>query len=175
MAAGKAGRHAVNDSDCGEEAMDATATKIRPVVKALVTGRATHPSRLISKRAVYRTDLGAAYAADALQVLAALPDHSVSAVITSPPYALHFKKEYGNVDKRNYVQWMLPYAREIKRVLKEDGSFVLNIGGSYDAGAPTRSLYHFKLLVALVDELGFYLAQGCFWHNPAKLPHLPNG
>ncbi len=65
---------------------------------------------------------------------------------------------------------MLPFAREMKRVLKKDGSFVLNIGGSYDAGSPTRSLYHFKLLIALVEEVGFYLAQECFWHNPAKLP-----
>jgi site-specific DNA-methyltransferase (cytosine-N4-specific) len=68
------------------------------------------------------------------------------------------------------VQWRLPFAREIKRVLKNDGSFILNIGGSYEAGSPTRSLYHFKLLVALVEELGFHLAQECFWHNPAKLP-----
>jgi DNA modification methylase len=67
-------------------------------------------------------------------VLRGLPDESVNVVITSPPYALHFKKEYGNVDKQSYVQWMLPFAREIKRVLKKDGSFILNIGGSYDAG-----------------------------------------
>src|SRR6266851_10279575 len=89
----------------------------------------------------YHTDMGAAYLEDALNVLRALPDSSVNAIITSPPYALHFKKEYGNVNKQNYVQWMLPFAREIKRVLKKDGSFVLNMGGSYDAGAPARSLY----------------------------------
>ena len=58
----------------------------------------------------------------------------------------------------------------LERVLKEDGSFVLNIGGSYNQGSPTRSLYHFKLLIALCDELGFHLAQECFWYNPAKLP-----
>jgi DNA modification methylase len=47
---------------------------------------------------------------------------------------------------------------------------VLNIGGSYNAGSPTRSIYHFKLLVALCDQLKFHLAQECFWYNPAKLP-----
>lgn len=31
-------------------------------------------------------------------------------------------------------------------------------------------MYHFKLLIALVDEIGFHLAQECFWHNPAKMP-----
>lgn len=149
----------------------ATAAKIQPVTRSLLTGGLDHPASLAAGfRPVYRTDLGAAYAADSLELMRALPDASVAAVVTSPPYALHFKKEYGNVDKHDYVRWMLPFAREIKRVLRPDGSFVLNIGGSYEAGAPTRSLYHFKLLVALVEEVGFYLAQECFWHNPAKLP-----
>jgi len=119
---------------------------------------------------VYTTEAGAAYLADALEVLRALPDGSVDAVITSPPYALHFKKEYGNADKADYIAWMLPFAQEIRRVLKDEGSFVLNIGGSYNKGAPTRSLYHFKLLIALVEEVGYHLAQECFWYNPAKMP-----
>jgi DNA modification methylase len=118
----------------------------------------------------YRTARGAAYTADARSLLAALPDESVNLVVTSPPYALHFKKEYGNVEKGGYVAWFLPFAREIFRVLKKDGSFVLNIGGSFNPSFPTRSLYHFKLLVALVEEIGFHLAQECFWYNPAKLP-----
>jgi len=118
----------------------------------------------------YRTDFGAAYLADALSILGALPDSSVNAVVTSPPYALHFKKEYGNADKVDYVNWFLPFAKEIFRVLRDDGSFVLNIGGSYNQGTPTRSLYHFKLFLALVEEVGFHLAQECFWFNPAKMP-----
>ncbi len=64
----------------------------------------------------------------------------------------------------------LPFAKEIFRVLKDDGSFVLNIGGSYNKGSPTRSIYHYKLLIALVEEIGFHLAQECFWYNPAKMP-----
>lgn len=118
----------------------------------------------------YRTEGGAAYLADSLDVLKRLPDASVGLVMTSPPYALHFKKEYGNANQADYVAWMLPFAREIRRVLKDDGSFVLNIGGSYNPGTPTRSLYHFKLILALVEEIGFHLAQECFWLNPAKMP-----
>lgn len=130
-----------------------------------------HPARLVDGfEPTYQTQMGAAYSADALGFLRDLPTGSVNLVVTSPPYALHFKKEYGNVDKRDYVQWMLPFAKEIKRVLADDGSFVLNIGGSYNQGSPTRSLYHFKLLIALCDDLGFHLAQECFWYNPAKLP-----
>lgn len=121
-------------------------------------------------RPMYETDLGAAYLADSECVLEAMPDASVNLVFTSPPYALHFKKAYGNVDKADYVEWFLRFARHIRRVLTADGSFVLNIGGSYNPGAPTRSIYHFKLLVALVEEVGFHLAQECFWYNPAKMP-----
>lgn len=156
--------------EVGADGLMGVVAKIRPVPRSLFSDATRHPARLLAMPPIYKTELGAAYAGDALNVLKALPDRSINAVITSPPYALHFKKEYGNVDKQSYVQWMLPFAREIKRVLKDDGSFVLNIGGSYDAGSPTRSLYHFKLLVALVEEIGFYLAQECFWHNPAKLP-----
>ena len=130
-----------------------------------------HPGNLISGLApIYTTSSGGAYCGDALAALKLLPPACVDLVVTSPPYALHFKKEYGNVDKSDYVAWMLPIAREIKRVLKDDGSFVLNIGGSYNPGSPTRSLYHFRLLIALCDELGFHLAQECFWYNPARLP-----
>lgn len=118
----------------------------------------------------YRTSLGAALVGDSLDLFKALPDNSVNLVVTSPPYALHFKKKYGNADKQDYVEWFLPFAREIKRVLRPDGSFVLNIGGSYNKGHPTKSLYQFHLLIALVEQVGFHLAQDCFWYNPAKMP-----
>jgi DNA modification methylase len=130
-----------------------------------------HPARLLhANQPFYETTAGAAYLGDSLELLKALPAASVNLVFTSPPYALHFKKEYGNVSKADYVEWFLGFAREIHRVLRDDGSFVLNIGGSYNKGAPTRSLYHFKLMIALVEELKFHLAQECFWYNPAKMP-----
>jgi len=129
-----------------------------------------HPSRLLKTAAAFKTEFGAMYQGDGAALLASLPDQSIDLVVTSPPYALHFKKEYGNVDKAEYVEWFRPFATEIARVLKPEGSFVLNIGGSYHKGAPTRSLYHFRLLLMLCDEIGFHLAQECFWYNPAKLP-----
>ena len=120
--------------------------------------------------AYYRTAFGAACLTDSLEALRGLPSNSVNLIVTSPPYALHFKKAYGNVPKDEYVQWFMGFAREMYRVLSEDGSFVLNIGGSYNKGTPTRSIYHYKLMVALVEEIGFHLAQECFWYNPAKMP-----
>jgi DNA modification methylase len=118
----------------------------------------------------YSTDMGAAWLGDSKELLKDIPDRSVNLVFTSPPYALHFKKAYGNVDKHEYVEWFLEFAREIYRILPDDGSFVLNIGGSYNPKVPTRSLYHYRLLIALVDQIGFHLCQECFWYNPAKMP-----
>ena len=134
------------------------------------TSPITHPSSLITQAPYFSSRYGSAYLGDSLELLRALPPGSVNLVVTSPPYALHFKKAYGNETKDRYVEWFLPFAREIFRVLPDDGSFVLNIGGSYNKGTPTRSLYHFKLLIALVEEIGFHLAQECFWYNPAKMP-----
>lgn len=130
----------------------------------------SHPSHLLKKPPYFASDYGAAYLGDSLELLGELPAHSVNLVVTSPPYALHFKKAYGNKDKKEYVKWFLPFAKEVHRILTEDGSFVLNIGGSYNQGTPTRSIYHFKLLIALIEEIGFHLAQECFWYNPAKMP-----
>src|SRR5579862_5668211 len=53
-----------------------------------------HPSSLLSSSPYYVTKLGAAYLGDSLGFLQALPDASVNLAVTSPPYALHFKKEY---------------------------------------------------------------------------------
>jgi DNA modification methylase len=119
---------------------------------------------------IYRTDLGALFCADSLEFMRLMPDDSVDLILTSPPYALHFKKEYGNANQQDYVAWFLPFAREIKRVMKPSGSFVLNVGGAWKPGLPVRSLYHYRLLLALADETGFDLAQEFFWFNPAKMP-----
>jgi site-specific DNA-methyltransferase (cytosine-N4-specific) len=131
---------------------------------------AGHPAKLLQNTPYFITDRGAAYLGDSLELLRPLPSGKINLVLTSPPYALHFKKEYGNKTKAEYIRWFLPFALEIHRILCDDGSFVLNIGGSYNPGTPTRSIYHFKLLIALVEEIHFHLAQECFWYNPAKMP-----
>lgn len=118
----------------------------------------------------YSTGRGAAYLGDSLTLMHDLPDDSVNLVVTSPPFALTFKKEYGNVDQRDYVEWFCQYAREIRRILTPDGSFVLDLGGAWNKGSPTRSLYHYRLAIALCDTIGFHLAQDFFWFRPAALP-----
>lgn len=95
---------------------------------------------------------------------------SVDLIMTSPPFGLVRKKSYGNEDADEYCNWFRPFAEGFKRVLKDDGSLVIDIGGAWIPGQPTRSLYHFKLLVMLVEEYGFHLCQEHYWWNPAKLP-----
>jgi DNA modification methylase len=119
---------------------------------------------------LYETRLGKLYHADSLHAMSLLATASVDLVVTSPPYALHFKKEYGNADQKEYIKWFLPFAIEIRRILKPQGSFVLNIGGAWTPGVPVRCLYHYRLLLALCDDIGFNLAQEFFWFNPAKMP-----
>ncbi len=118
----------------------------------------------------YETQFGAAYLGDSLKLMERIPDGAVNLVMTSPPFALKRKKEYGNVHAREYVEWFLPFAEQMKRVIADDGSIVIDIGGTWTKGQPTRSLYHFKLVIALVEELGLHLAQEFYWYNPAKLP-----
>ena len=90
--------------------------------------------------------------------------------MTSPPFGLVRKKDYGNVEADSYVDWFKPFAAHFHRVLKDTGSLVIDIGGAWNKGYPTRNLYHFKLLIMLCEEFGFHLAQDFYWWNPSKLP-----
>jgi site-specific DNA-methyltransferase (cytosine-N4-specific) len=127
-------------------------------------------SEVFTRAEWYRTRLGAAYCGDALDLTSALPAGSVNAIITSPPFALRRKKRYGNLPEHEYVDWFLKFANEFQRVLKDDGSLVIEIGGAWMKGSPTRSIYQFELLVRLVREAGFFLAEDFYWFNRAKLP-----
>lgn len=118
----------------------------------------------------YFTHKGAAYIGDSRVLLEALPDSSVNLVITSPPFALQRQKEYGNLEQHEYIDWFLTFAEIVHRKLTHDGSFVVDLGGAYMKGVPARSLYNFRLLIRMVDELGFFLAEDFYWFNPSKLP-----
>lgn len=66
---------------------------------------------------------------DSLQSMKELPNNYVDLVVTSPPYekAKFYGKKVNIYHPDNYVEWFLPYFREIHRVLKSSGSFILNI------------------------------------------------
>jgi site-specific DNA-methyltransferase (cytosine-N4-specific) len=95
---------------------------------------------------------------------------AVDLIMTSPPFGLVRKKDYGNADAHDYLEWFRPFADAFHKALKPQGSLVIDIGGAWISGQPTRSLYHYELLIMLCKEFGFHLAQEFFWWNPARLP-----
>lgn len=122
-------------------------------------------------RLFHKTKSGSIYHGDSL---ALLNEHiaagSVDLIMTSPPFGLVRKKDYGNADADQYLEWFKPFGLAFKRILKPSGSLVIDIGGAWIPGQPTRSLYHYELLIMLCREMGFHLAQEFYWWNPSKLP-----
>ena len=125
---------------------------------------------MLSKDYLYKTQRGEAVVADSLEYMKEMPDESADLVITSPPFALQRQKEYGNVSQDEYVDWLLLFTSEVKRIVKASGSFVIDLGGAYQKNRPVRSLHNYRLLIRMVDEQGWNLAEEFFWYNPAKLP-----
>jgi len=118
----------------------------------------------------YSTPFGSAVCGDSRELLAAMEDASINLILTSPPFALQRKKEYGNEDQENYVDWLIEFGSAAYDKITEDGSFVLDLGGAYQKGKPIRSLYQYEVLLRFCKDLGFQLAEEFFWHNPSKLP-----
>jgi DNA modification methylase len=116
---------------------------------------------------------GKIYCGDSLQLLKnqeIVQPGSVNLIMTSPPFGLVRQKEYGNVDADEYVEWFRPFAEAFYNSLADNGSLVIDIGGAWIPGQPTRSLYHYELLIMLCREYNFHLAQEFYWWNPSKLP-----
>ncbi|MHB1426544.1 MAG: DNA-methyltransferase [Gemmataceae bacterium] len=116
----------------------------------------------------YATSLGQCFESDSLEVLRKLPSNSVSLVLTSPPFALRRRKAYGNVEPSEYLEWFWPFAVEIHRLLTDEGSFVFELGGAWERGRGTRSLYQYELILRLCKI--YHLAQEFYWYNPSKMP-----
>jgi len=99
-----------------------------------------------------------------------IQENSLDLIFTSPPFGLIREKAYGNVQADDYLDWFRSYAEDFFKILKNSGSLVIDIGGVWNKGKPTRHLYHFELLIMLCKEFKFHLAQDLYWWNPAKLP-----
>lgn len=76
---------------------------------------------------------------DALEVLCTLPDESVHCVVTSPPY--WGLRDYGEDGQGGleetpeaHIAWIVGVMREVRRVLRKDGTCWLNYGDFYAAG-----------------------------------------
>jgi len=109
---------------------------------------------------------------DCREVLPALPDRSIDLIVTSPPYADQRKHTYGGIHPDVYVEWFLPIAAELQRVLKLTGSFILNMKERVVAGE--RHTYVIELILALRKQ-GWLWTEEYIWHKrncyPGKWPN----
>ncbi|MGH8542348.1 MAG: DNA-methyltransferase [Gammaproteobacteria bacterium] len=94
----------------------------------------------------------------------------VQLILTSPPFPLVRQKEYGNLSGQPYIDWLLQFTGIFRRLLKRNGSIVLEIGNAWRQGSPTMSLVPIKSLLEFADKGRFHLCQEFIWFNPARLP-----
>ncbi|MFH1994220.1 MAG: site-specific DNA-methyltransferase [Nitrospinota bacterium] len=109
---------------------------------------------------------------DCEEELKNIPDNSVDLIFTSPPYADQRVKTYGGIHPDSYVEWFLPKAEEMLRVLKPTGTFVLNIKEKVADGE--RSTYVIELILAMKKQ-GWLWTEEFIWHKrncyPGKWPN----
>jgi site-specific DNA-methyltransferase (adenine-specific) len=109
---------------------------------------------------------------DCLEVLTQFPDNTFDLIITSPPYADSRTNTYGGIKPDQYVEWFLPRSKELLRVLKPDGTFILNIKEKAVNGE--RHTYVIELILALRQQ-GWFWTEEFIWHKkncyPGKWPN----
>jgi site-specific DNA-methyltransferase (adenine-specific) len=95
------------------------------------------------------------------------PNCSINFIITSPPYADKRKNSYGGVNPNKYVEWFLPISCELKRVLKNNGSFILNI--KEHPRDFERETYVIELILALKEQGWLWVEEYC-WYKKNSFP-----
>ena len=112
------------------------------------------------------------YLGDCLEIFPTLRSNSVDLIITSPPYADQRRDTYGGVPPDEYVEWFLPRSKEMLRVLKPTGSFILNIKERVCDGE--RHTYVLELILAMKKQ-GWLWTEEYIWHKkncyPGKWPN----
>lgn len=109
---------------------------------------------------------------DCREALRELRDNSVDLIFTSPPYANQRSQTYGGIQPDQYVDWFMPIGTELLRVLKPDGTFVLNIKEKAQNGE--RHTYVLELILAM-RKIGWFWTEEMIWHKkncyPGKWPN----
>lgn len=115
-------------------------------------------------------DLDIVYNGDCLRYISnneLIPNNSIDLIITSPPYADKRRNSYGGIKPSKYVEWFLPIAEQLKRVLKNNGSFVLNIKEHPLNGE--RQTYVIDLILELKKQGWLWVEEYC-WHKKNSFP-----
>lgn len=122
----------------------------------------------------FSTKLGAAYNASIEDFLESKEGEAlqgkVQLIFTSPPFPLVVPKKYGNKIGEDYLNWMADLSPKLSKLLKPNGSLVIEIGNAWDKGVPTMSTLPLKTLMAVAETGELKICQQMIWHNTAKLP-----
>ena len=110
-----------------------------------------------------KTDI---FLGDSREVLESIPDNSVDLIFTSPPYADQRKNSYGGIKPNEYVNWFLPISEQLLRVLKPDGTFILNIKEKVVNGE--RSTYVMELIIEMRKQ-GWLWTEEFIWHKKTAI------
>jgi len=109
---------------------------------------------------------------DCYEKLKEIEENSIDLIITSPPYADQRKNTYGGIHPNRYVEWFLPISKELLRVLKPTGTFILNIKERVVNGE--RHPYVLELIVEMRKQ-GWIWTEEFIWHKkncyPGKWPN----
>ena len=104
---------------------------------------------------------------DCNEKLKELGDNSIDLIFTSPPYADQRKNTYGGIHPDKYVDWFLPISKELYRVIKPSGTFVLNIKERVVAGE--RHTYVIDLILEMRKQ-GWIWTEEYIWHKKNCYP-----
>jgi DNA modification methylase len=122
----------------------------------------------------YKTDLGRMYHGRIEETLALSAfkklKGKINLIITSPPFPLVRKKQYGNESGDAYLQWLQSLAQPLADLLADDGSIVIEIGNAWEPGCPVMSTLPLEALLAFKRAANLHLCQHVICHNPARLP-----
>lgn len=102
-----------------------------------------------------------------LEVLKTIKSNSIDLIITSPPYADQRKKTYGGIKPEKYVEWFLPISKELLKVIKPTGTFVLNIKEKAVDGE--RHTYVLDLIKEMRNQ-GWLWTEEFIWHKKNCYP-----
>ena len=122
---------------------------------------------------LYETELGKYYIGKCEETIDTLQlKEKVQLILTSPPFPLNNKKKYGNLNGEEYLEWFTGLAPLFSKVLKPNGSIVIEMGNAWEKNRPVQSLLHLQSLMAFVNnkDAGLRLRQEFICHNPARLP-----
>jgi len=104
---------------------------------------------------------------DSKDFLKTINENSVDLIVTSPPYADRRKNTYGGIKPEKYVEWFLDISKELLRVLKPTGTFILNIKEKAEEGE--RHTYVIELILALRNQ-GWFWTEEYVWHKKNSYP-----